>query len=56
MSADIIRFIPCLRRGCEPTDFPTVAFRPAPEPDDLTTDHADTAPCEYAPPENDLSE
>jgi hypothetical protein len=56
MSAAIIRFIPRPERGCEPTDFPTIAFRSLPRPADPTTDHADTAPSEYAPPKNDVPE
>ncbi len=52
MSADIIRFIPRPNRGQEPTDFPAIAFRAVL---DLTRDHADTAPCEYPPAENDAS-
>jgi hypothetical protein len=55
MSAGIIRFIPRPNRGREPTDFPTIAFRSVVEPDDLTMDRADTAPCEYTPPETDAS-
>ena len=55
MSADIIRFIPRPNRGQEPTDFLPIAFRAVVEPDDLTRDHADTAPCEYPPAENDAS-
>ena len=33
MSADVIQFIPRPKRGREPTDFPTIAFRSA-VPDD----------------------
>jgi hypothetical protein len=55
MSADIIRFIPRPNTAREPTDFPTIAFRSAVKPDDLVMDHADTAPCEHAPAENDAS-
>jgi hypothetical protein len=53
MSADIIRFIPRPKRGREPTDFPTIAFRSAVKPDELVMTHADTAPREPAPAESD---
>jgi hypothetical protein len=47
MSAEIIAFVPRPRnRKLKQT--PTM-FRSQPSPDDLTMDHADTAPCEYAP-------
>ncbi len=49
MNADVIRFIPRPARGRGPTDFPTIAFRSAEEPDNC----ADTAPCEYVAPDND---
>jgi hypothetical protein len=55
MSADIIRFIPRPSRGPEPTDFPAIAFRSRVEARDLVMDHADTAPCEHVPAENDAS-
>jgi hypothetical protein len=55
MSADIIRFIPRPNRGRAPTDFPTIAFRSPVKPDDLVSDHADTAPREHAPAESDAS-
>jgi len=55
MSAEIIRLIPRPDRGREPTDFPTIAFRSVVKPDDLTMDHADTAPREHTPAENDAS-
>ena len=55
MSADIIRFIPRPSRGPEPTDFPAIAFRSADKAGDLVMDHADTAPCEHVPAENDAS-
>ncbi len=47
MSADIIPFAPRRDRTRGVIDF---SF-PAPPPDDLVMDHADTAPCEYAAPE-----
>ena len=50
MSAEIIQFIPRPKCDREQTDFPTIAFRSA-LPDDLTMDHADTAPCEYIRPD-----
>lgn len=49
MSAEIIAFVRRLKRKPEPTHFPPVTLRSAPQPDDLTMDHADTAPCEYVP-------
>jgi hypothetical protein len=51
MSAEIIRFIRGPKRHREPSDFPTIAFRSVARPDDLVTEHADTAPCEYVPPD-----
>lgn len=51
MSAEIIRLIPRQKRDREETDFPTIAFGPAIGADDLTMDHADTAPCEFCPPQ-----
>ncbi len=50
MSAKIVRLVPRPNRKTGQTDFPTIAFRPAPRPDDLTMDHVDTSPCEYVPP------
>jgi hypothetical protein len=52
MSAEIIQFIPRPNHGREANDFPTIAFRSAARPDDLTMDHADT-PCEFFWPEPD---
>jgi hypothetical protein len=49
MSAEIIAFVPRLKRKPEPMHFPPATLRSAPRPDDLTMDHADTAPCEYVP-------
>ncbi|WP_213769988.1 hypothetical protein [Bradyrhizobium sp. dw_78] len=46
MSAEIIQLIPSPRRARERTDFPTIAFRSAPQVDDLVMDHADTVPCD----------
>jgi hypothetical protein len=46
MSAEIIQFVSRPKRDRGPTDFPTIAFRSARQPDDLVMDHADTAPCE----------
>jgi hypothetical protein len=51
VSADIIRFIPAPKRDDEQTDFPTIAFRSAVPPDDLTMDHADASPSEYICPD-----
>jgi hypothetical protein len=53
MSADIIQFIPRRHHDRAATDFPTIAFRSAPRPDDLTMDHVDTALCEIVRPEPD---
>jgi hypothetical protein len=50
MSAEIIQFIPRPRRGCEETDFPTIAFRSAVQ-DGRADDNAETAPCEYLQPD-----
>jgi hypothetical protein len=50
VSAEIIPFVARLNRKREPACLPTAAHRSAPRPDDLTMDHADTAPCEYVPP------
>jgi hypothetical protein len=49
MSAEIIQFIPCSRHERTAPDFPAIAFRSAPRPDDLTMDHVDTSPSEYWP-------
>ena len=46
VSAEIIPFTPRPKRGSGPIDF-SAASRSAIRPDDLTMDHADTAPCEY---------
>jgi hypothetical protein len=51
MSAEIIQFIPRPKPNREPIDFPTIIFRSAAVPDDLTMDHADTSPCEYVWPD-----
>jgi hypothetical protein len=55
VSAEIIPFTPRPNRGSGPTDFPA-ASRSAIRPDDLTMDHADTAPCEYLWPSAGRSE
>jgi hypothetical protein len=49
VSAEIIQFIRGPKHKCAPSDFPTIAFRSAAGPNDLTMDHVDTAPCEYVP-------
>jgi hypothetical protein len=49
VSAEVIPFVPRLNRRRKPVHFPPASFRSAPPPDDLTMDHADTAPCEYVP-------
>jgi len=51
MSAEIIQFDPRHNRNGQRGKFPAIVFRPALLPDDLTMDHADTAPCEYVWPE-----
>jgi hypothetical protein len=51
VTAEIIQFIPRPKHDREQTDFPTIAFRSARQPDDLVMDHADTAPCECVRPE-----
>lgn len=51
MSAEIIQFIRCPSHHRGPSDFPTIVFRSAAQPDDLVMDHADTAPSEYVRPE-----
>jgi hypothetical protein len=48
VSAEIIPFIPRLNRRNSMVNLPS-ASRSAIEPDDLTMDHADTAPCEIWP-------
>ena len=53
MSAEIIQFIPRPNRDRGPTDVPSIAFRSAARPDDLTMDHVDTAPCEILWPASD---
>jgi hypothetical protein len=56
MSAEIIQFIPRSRHERAAADFPTMIFRSAPRPDDLTMDHVDTALCEhFRPPPSDFS-
>ena len=49
MSADIIPFIPRRNRKSGFAD----CSAPASPPDDLVMDHVDTAPCEYAWPDED---
>jgi len=49
VSAEIIPLVPRRNRKREPVHFPPAAFRSPPWLDDLTMDHADTAPCEYVP-------
>jgi hypothetical protein len=46
VSTEIIPFTSRPNRRSSPTDFPA-ATRSAVRTDDLTMDHADTAPCEY---------
>jgi hypothetical protein len=53
MSGEIIRFIRKPRHDCEPTDFPTIAFRAPIQSDDLTMDHVEAPPCDHVRPEND---
>jgi hypothetical protein len=50
VSAEIIPFVPQLKRKRDAMHLPPAAFRSTPRPDDLTMDQADTAPCEYLPP------
>jgi hypothetical protein len=50
MSAEIIPFVVRPNRSRKEMDFSTIASRSAPRPDDLTTDHVDTSPCEYVWP------
>jgi hypothetical protein len=49
MSAQIIQFVPRPRRD-RGLDREQVVIRSSWRVDDLAMDHADTAPCEYAPP------
>jgi hypothetical protein len=49
MSAEIIQFVPRPRRDRGLDRESTSSYSPW-RPDDLTMAHADTAPCEYAPP------
>ncbi len=49
MSARIIQFVPRASFGRRSHEAPQ-PFRFLRRPDDLTMDHADTAPSEYAPP------
>jgi hypothetical protein len=49
MSAEIIRFVPRPRRD-RGLDRESTTFYSPWRPDDLAMAHADTAPCEYAPP------
>ena len=51
VSAEIIRFIRGPKHHRGQTDFPTIAFRSVVRPNDLTMDHADTAPCESVWPD-----
>jgi len=52
VSAEIIQFTPRPNRLSRPSDFPAMS-RSAIQPDNLTMDHADTAPCEYLWPRED---
>ncbi|MGA8900330.1 hypothetical protein [Bradyrhizobium sp.] len=49
MNARIIQFIPRVNFDRRPNES-SQPFRSWRRPDDLAMDHADTAPCEYAPP------
>jgi hypothetical protein len=49
MSAEIIQFVPRPRRDRGPDRCSTAFYLPS-QVDDLAMVHADTAPCEYAPP------
>jgi hypothetical protein len=49
MSAEIIPFVPRPRRDRDMGPPPSSSWSPL-RVDDLAMDHADTAPCEYAPP------
>jgi len=53
MSAEIIQFFLRPNHNRDQTDFPTIAFRSAARPDDLTMDHVDTSPREFAPSTSD---
>jgi hypothetical protein len=53
MSADIIQFVSRSRHERAAPEFPAIAFRSAPRPDDLTMDHVDTSPCEIIRSEPD---
>jgi hypothetical protein len=48
MSAEIIGFIPRPDRKHKPEDRSMMVFRAAAQLDDLTMDHVDAAPCDYA--------
>jgi hypothetical protein len=48
MSAEIIQFVPRARCKKEPGRASAISYFP-PRRCELTMDHADTAPCEYAP-------
>jgi hypothetical protein len=50
MTAEIIQFIPRPLRNRESLGSPAIPFRSALRNDDLASDHADTAPCEYVAP------
>jgi hypothetical protein len=54
MTAEIIQFILRPLRNREPSDSRAIPFRSALRTDDVTIDHADTAPCEYASPYEDI--
>jgi hypothetical protein len=49
MSAEIIQFVPRPRRDRDMDHTQSSPWSPL-RIDDLGMDHADTAPCEYAPP------
>jgi hypothetical protein len=49
MSAEIIQFVPRPRRDRDMDHTQSSSWSPW-RPDDLAMAHADTAPCEYAPP------
>jgi hypothetical protein len=49
MSAEIIQFVPRPRRDRDMDHTQSSSWSPLPA-DDLAMAHADTAPCEYAPP------
>jgi hypothetical protein len=55
VSAEIIPFIPRPNRRSGLTEFPIIR-RSAIQQDDLTMDHADTAPCEYAVSGDDVTD